>query len=212
MTPEAIFDWATLAVGIGVPTGLIWWSTSWVRNRWARWSARLLITPVSLLVVALPVKALTASPFERGEWRCTICGACEHQIRWGNHCLLAGSRSVPSPCGFESWYTSRFHEPHEHDWSLPLGCHISGWGFSCYGVGGSAYFSAIPRAPSPEIAESMVRRMQRASGAERLELIRGFPKAELDEPFASLCRNESMTRQQFTTAYASWIRSHREWE
>jgi len=212
MTPEAIFDLATLAVGIGVPSSMVWWSTSWIRNRWARWSSRILITPAFLLFAALPVMRIAASPFERGEWRCTICGACEHQIRWGSRCLLSGSRSVPSQCGFESWYTSEFHEPHEHDWSLPLSCHLSGWGFSCYGVGGSAYFSAIPRAPSLDIAVSMVRRIQRASSAERLELIRGFPKSEIDEPFASLCRNESMTSQQFAASYASWLRSHPEWQ
>lgn len=212
MRLETIFEIAGWMVGLGVPFGMVWWSTSWIRKRWARVYARILITPVFVLVGALPVRAFAEFPFERGEWRCTICGASEFQIRWGSHRILGDSGSVASERGFESWYTSVVHAPHEHDWSLAIGCHVSGSAIGCSFAAGSAYFSAIPRAPSVEIAESMVRRMQRASSAERLELIRGFPKAELDEPFASLCRNESMTSQQFATAYASWIRAHPEWE
>jgi hypothetical protein len=209
---ETVFELASWMVGLGVPFAAVWWGTSRIRKRWARVYARILITPAFALVVALPVKAIAESPFERGEWRCTICGASDYQIRFWSHRLSSRSTSVPPDCGFESWYAGAIHEPHEHDWSLAIGCHVSSFGFACSFAAGSSYFTAISRIPSPEIAVSMVRRMQRASSAERLELIRGFPKAEIDEPFAALCRNESMTSEQFATAYDSWLRSHPEWQ
>jgi hypothetical protein len=211
MTPESIFEIATWSVGLGLPFAAAWWGTAWIRKRWARVYARVLITPALMFATALPIGAIAGSSFERGEWRCTICGASEYQLRLGSRCLLSGSRSDPSGRGFEGWYVREIRQPHGHDWSLAQGCHFSGSAVGCHFDAGGAYFSAIPHLPSTAIAVSMVLRMQRASSSERLDLIRGFPRAEMDEPFASLRKGASMTSEQFAGDYSDWLQTHPEW-
>src|SRR6185503_6703510 len=75
-----------------------------------------LIVPVLTVVVALPVRAMICIPFERGAWKCTICGAAEEQIHLGSIPVL--HRSTPEFRSLWGRYADEPHEPHPHDWTL----------------------------------------------------------------------------------------------
>lgn len=187
---------------------VIAWSTKWIRKRWARIYARIVLVPPFALVLGAFVSAPLALLLDDGDWRCLVCATEENQFSVAGMVL----RRTPPETGsayaeFEQWYWREIYRPHEHDWTS-VGCHRTGLGYATSGAGlGAIYFRALPKLPSPELARGMEFKLIEASSSDRERMLIAVD----DEPFRSIAWKTPMSLVEFETAFMAWLDEHPEW-
>ncbi len=205
---------ASWTLGIVVPLGAAWFATSWIRRSATTLFARTLLAGLLAWIASPPLHAWLMFPFSWAEWRCSICGAAEYQVRYRDRCIERKPFWSAWPKAFERALASAVGSHHEHDWRLPIMAIAFGDGGSVCGMGfgdGGTYFSCLAKNPSGEIAAHMIAKVASTPPANRVDMIMLFESWKLGEPFHSLWRGATPTTEEFEQEYVAWLDRHPEW-
>lgn len=210
---ETVLQTGTWILGILLPFAGAWFATSWFRRSPSTRVARILLSGSVAFFASPWIHMQAMEPISRAIWRCSVCGASEYQVRFWDRAVY---RSGKHATAYKQLGASAATVPHEHDWLFWLA--IIAYGdqdFMCtcgLESEGDVYFSCLDKMPSPEIARGMIDRVSRASVEERSAMIHVFDTPELGEPFVSLYKGVTPTREQFEREYVAWLDRHPEWK
>ena len=213
MSPESIetaLRTGTWIVAILVPVAAAWIATCWIKRSPTTVVGRWLLAGCLTFVASAWIHGRAMAPFSRAIWRCAVCDTSEYQVRFSDRVVYRTRRHASYDRNVATIASS---VPHEHDrlfFESILAFGEKGCACSCDFEDG--YFSCLDKAPSPEIARAMMARVASAPRERRLAMIQQFTPRNLDEPFASLDRGSTPTRERFEKDYVAWLERHPEWK
>jgi hypothetical protein len=209
MSAETVLRNGTWILAILLPLAAAWFATSWLRTSRTTLVVRGLFSASLALLASPRIHEWAMDPFSRATWRCSVCGTSEYQVRCFDRVVYRTGRHPSYGVNVAALASG---VPHEHDWLFFESILAFGdRGCACSADIEDAYFSCLEKVPSPEIARTMIVRVADAPLERRRAMIQLFTPRNLGEPFVSLNKGVTPTREKFEKDYVVWLDRHPEW-